>query len=204
MIKKIKLVLHFFKVYGFFGFFNLILDFCNTKLRFRRARLIRRPSYIRGAKYIDFNENFTSGVGLRIDCFFVHEIKPNLQFGVNCQLNDYVHIACVEKVVLGNNVLIASKVFITDHNHGDFKGDPEVNLPPSLRKLKSSPVIIKDNVWLGENVMVLPGVVIGENSIVGAGSVVTKSIPDNSIAVGAPAKVVKIYNSKLNRWVSVK
>ena len=54
-------------------------------------------------------------------------------------------------------------------------------------------VIIKKNAWLGEGVAVMPGVTIGENSVIGANAVVTKDIPDNSIAVGIPAKVIKQF-----------
>ena len=71
------------------------------------------------------------------------------------------------------------------------------------RSLSSKSVIIKDNVWLGEHVSVLPGVTIGENSIIGANSVVTKSIPANSIAVGIPAKVIKQFNFETKRWEKV-
>jgi acetyltransferase-like isoleucine patch superfamily enzyme len=58
-------------------------------------------------------------------------------------------------------------------------------------KVKSAPIVIEDDVWLGANVMVLKGVTIGARSIIGAGSVVTKSIPSDCIAAGTPAKVIK-------------
>ncbi|MNY78908.1 Galactoside O-acetyltransferase [compost metagenome] len=65
-------------------------------------------------------------------------------------------------------------------------------MPPAKRRLYSKgPVIIEDNVWLGEGVVVLPGVTIGENSIVGANAVVTKSIPKNCVAGGNPARIIR-------------
>ena len=67
----------------------------------------------------------------------------------------------------------------------------------------AKPVHIGDKVWVGESVCILPGVTIGECSIIGAGSVVTKSIPPYSIAVGTPAKVIKRYNFDTRSWIKV-
>ena len=100
-------------------------------------------------------------------------------------------------------MLIASKVFITDLEHGSYKGDEYDSVPDSIvkdRDLSSHDVIIEDNVWIGEMVSILPGVTIGKNSIIGSNSVVTKSIPENCIAVGNPAKIVKKYNYDTQKW----
>jgi len=114
-----------------------------------------------------------------------------------------VHIAAGEKVVIGNDVLIASRVFISDLNHGSYSGEEQDSplTKPNERLLFTKPVHIKDNVWIGENVCILPGVTIGRGCVIGSMSVVTKSIPDYSIAVGIPAKVVKQYDFETNRWV---
>jgi lipopolysaccharide O-acetyltransferase len=193
-----------FKEYGFFGRLRLLRDLLLTKLLYPKSRIIRHPLYIRGGRYIDLGTNLTTGINLRIDVFNLEQnSEPVLKIGTDCQFNDYVHIGVVNSVQIGNNVLIASKVFITDHNHGDFAGDPEINLPVAKRKLVSEPVFIGDNVWLGEGVMIMPGVTIGPNSIIGAGSVVTKDINENSIAVGVPAKVIKEYDATTNKWRAV-
>ncbi|MDP1008013.1 acetyltransferase, partial [Klebsiella pneumoniae] len=77
--------------------------------------------YIRNDGSINFGENSTSGVGLRLDAFG----RGVIFFSDNVQVNDYVHIASIESVTIGRDTLIASKVFITDHNHGSFKhSDP--------------------------------------------------------------------------------
>ncbi len=192
------------KIYGFIGLFRLSIDFIKTKIFTPNCRIIRRPVYIRGSKFITWGKGLTSGVNLRIDVFNVEgQPTPNLHIGKNCQINDYVHIGVINSVVIGNNVLIASKVFISDHNHGDFEEDPELNLPPSQRKLTSAPTTICDDVWIGEGVMILPGVTIGKSSIIGAGAIVTKSIPEYSIAVGNPAKIVKQYDQTINKWVKI-
>jgi lipopolysaccharide O-acetyltransferase len=196
-----------FKRYGFWGSLRLCRDLILTKILFSAARLVRYPVYIRGRQFISFGKDLTTGVGMRIDAFPVKDMKGKkvVTFGSNVEINDYVHIGAIESVVIGNNVLIASKVFISDHNHGSYSGvhHSSPDSSPGDRPLFSKPVIIEDNVWLGESVMVLPGVVIGAGSIIGASSVVTKSIPPGCIAVGLPATVVKKYNSSTRQWETV-
>ena len=91
--------------------------------------------------------------------------------------------------------------------YGSYVGDENDSQPNSIvkdRPLSSKPVVIENNVWIGELCSVLPGVIIGENSIIGANSVVTKSIPANFIAVGNPVKVIKQYNFETKKWEKVK
>ena len=182
--------------YNFFGLLRLTLDVMITKIFFPRARIVRRPFYIRGSSFIKIGENFTAGVGLRLDAF--PDKKQNcIKIGNNVQVNDYVHICAIESLSIGDNVLIASRVFITDHNHGSYSGlmehsDPE--MPPAKRKLISSPVHIGDNVWIGEGAGILPGVRVGKGSVIGCGAVVTRDISEYCLAVGNPARVVKKYN----------
>ncbi len=151
------------------------------------------PIYITGGKCIQF-ENCSIDQRLRIDAiqdFLDYKYQPKIIIGNNFSIQKDCHITAINKIIIGDNVLIASKVFITDHMHGEFNEDA-IKLPPARRKLYSKgPVIIEDNVWIGENVVILPGVTIGKNSIIGANAVVSKSIPENSIAVGIPAKVIK-------------
>ncbi len=168
---------------------------------------MRRPFYIRGRRWIVFGENLTCGRGLRMDALGdSSSISPLICIGSNVEINDYVHIGAVESVTIGNRVLIASKVFITDHDHGSYgKGgiqtDPRV--PPSRRQLSALPVVIEDDVWLGEFVSVLGGVRIGKGSIIGTMSTVTRDIPPYSIAVGSPARVIKQFNFITNTWEKV-
>lgn len=141
------------------------------------------------------NKNFTSGVSCRLEAFPIDKKSIVLKFGKNVQINDYVHISAIKNVYIGNNVLIASKVYISDHNHGRYSGDYQdnPNIPPNERELSSKSVYIDDNVWIGEFVSILHGVRIGKGSVIGSMSVVTKDIPEYSIAVGSPARVIKKY-----------
>ena len=192
--------------YGVGGSIRLISDLIKTKLFFKRARIVRSPYYIRGKGYIDFGANLTTGVGIRLDAFGNRSAKDTLiKFGNNIQINDYVHIGATDSVILEDNVLIASKVFISDHNHGNYSGDAHSSplTIPSERKEYSAPVLIQRNTWIGESVSILPGVTIGEGCIIGANSCVTKSIPSFSIAVGTPAKVIKVFNFESKKWEQV-
>jgi lipopolysaccharide O-acetyltransferase len=160
------------------------------------------PFYIRGKKGIRGAKSLTTGVNLRIDIILRKNFTPILHIGENVQFNDYVHIAVAKGVFIGDNTLIASKVFISDHNHGNYTDENQSNpnTPPIERELFSKEVHIGNNVWIGEFVSILPGVTIGEGSIIGSTSLVSKDIPAFSIAVGSPAKVIKTYNKDSNKW----
>jgi len=195
------------KRYGIIGTFKLIISLIYTKIFFRNSRLIRLPFDIRNKKNIKIGDNFTTGFGCRIEAYPQKPTSDSiLIFGKNVEINDYVHIAAGEKIRIGNDVLIASKVFISDINHGNYKGEnPDSPLTtPNSRKLSTNPIQIKDNVWIGEGVCIMSGVTIGIGSIIGALSVVTKDIPDYSIAVGSPAKVVKKFDFDKKIWVALK
>lgn len=194
-----------FEFYGFYGTFRLIRDKLYTICFFSKARIVRLPLYIRGRKGIYGAENLTTGVNLRIDLINTKNKIATLYIGKNVQLNDYVHIAVSDEVSIGDNTLIASKVFISDHNHGLYTGSNQSNPNeyPINRILNSKKVVIGKNVWIGEYVCILPGVTIGDGAIIGAMSVVTKDIPKNSIAVGSPAIVIKEYDLINQIWVKI-
>ena len=194
-----------FKQYSIIGICYLIYCKIRSVLTFKNARIIRFPIDIRGKKFIQISKGFTTGVGCRIEAYPQNKEKT-LFIGENFQMNDYVHITATEKVIIGKNVLLASKIYISDSSHGSYAGDENDSSPDSIpmeRKMVSKPVIIEDNVWLGEFVSVLPGVTIGKGSIVGANSVVAKSLPPYVIAVGSPAKAIKKYNFQSQRWEKI-
>ena len=168
---------------------RLLLSLIFTKFFFTNCKLIRLPIFIRGRRFIKFGDSFVTGYGCRIEA--LGDGNPIINIGKNTQINDYCHIAAVEKISIGNNVMMGSKVFITDHDHGQFN-KASIRIAVSERKLISKAIHIGDNVWIGENVVILKGVTIGNNSIIGASAVVTKDIARNSLVVGNPAKVVKI------------
>lgn len=189
--------------YGIRGSIKLTYMWLWTKIFYPEARILRLPIDIRNKKYIDFGENLTTGVGCRIEVYPTRHFSGKcLSFGKGVQINDYVHISAAESVRVEDNVLIASKVYISDHHHGNY-GYLNPDHPDSIphrREISSKPVVIGENVWIGESVIVLAGVNVGRGSIIGAGSVVTKSIPANSIVVGNPAKIIKQFDYNTQKW----
>ena len=169
-----------------------------TKLTMGQARLVRRPVYIRGRKSLSGCSGLTTGRFCRFD---LEGTKPTLFIGSNCEMGELTHIVAYSSVTIGDNVLIASKCFISDTNHGSYSGDEQDNpySIPKDRPLKTSPVKIGDNVWIGENAVILPGAQIGSGCIIGANSVIKSTIPDNVIVVGN-GRIIKKWNDDTKRW----
>lgn len=161
---------------------------------FGKNSLINLQIILRGGKYITIGNN--TGIGLRgvltaWDSFDGVSFNPEIVIGDNVSIGEDSHITAINKIVIGNNVLMGKKITITDNSHGNT--DIETLLiPPSKRIWYSKgPVIIGNNVWIGDKATILAGVTIGENCIIGANAVVTSNIPPNCVAGGIPAKVIK-------------
>lgn len=169
--------------YSFSEFIKTAYSLLLTKITCPQARLIRRPIYIRGGESIVGAYGLTTGRFCRFD---LDGKMKTLYIGDNCELGDNVHIVALNKVEIGDNLLAASKVFISDTNHGYYKGDNISNhdTPPNERELVKGETYIGNNVWIGENAVVLSGSKIGDGCVIGANAVVSREIPPNSIVVG--------------------
>lgn len=152
------------------------------------------PMYLHGGKYISIGDNFNCGLRLRLEAYDMHlghTFCPKITIGNNVSINHDCHIGAINEILIEDGVLIASKVFITDHYHGEIT-QLGIQLPPAERKLFSKGAIrIGKNVWIGEGVVILPNVTIGANSIIGANSVITRNIPENTVVAGNPAIVIR-------------
>lgn len=185
--------------YSFIDIIRNSLSLVYTKCFYPKARLIRWPLFRSGAMF-KYGKGLTLGRGCRID---VCESKSTLFIGDNARIGDYVHINADVNIHIGNNVLMASKIFISDVSHGAYSGliqsDPNEN--PNSRELVSNSVYIGDNVWIGENVVILPGTKVGDGCVIGANSVLCgKTYHPNSIIVGSPGVVIKKYSEESKCW----
>ena len=178
-----------------------------TRLFWKKARLIRKPFYCRGKKYINYGKGLTIGYSCRFETFQKNNISHGvIEIGENCRIGDRVHITACESVKIGDNCLFASNILITDNQHGIYGGATQSSPieHPNNRVIDAKKVVIGNNVWLGENVVILPGTEIGDGCVVGANSVVNKSIKSGTIAVGSPAIPIKIWSEKERKWVLIK
>lgn len=161
---------------------------------------------VTASQYIHIGNNCHIGPKSKLLCGDIYKsglkeqiLHPSLHIGNNFNATRELVIQCRGNINIGNNVLIASNVFIIDYNHGSDAST--VNYLDNQLEIKE--VVIEDGVWIGNNVIVLPGVHIGEKSIIGAGSVVTKDIPSYCLAVGNPARIIKKWESQTKRWIHI-
>lgn len=153
-------------------------------------------NYIRGSKYIKIDKGCSFGkftVLTAWDTQDKNQYFPNITIGENCNFGDYLHLTAINDIEIGNNVLTGRWVTITDNSHGkiDIKS---LKIAPIDRKWHSKgPIIIKDDVWIGDKVSILSNVTIGKGSVIAANSVVTKDVPPYTVVGGNPAKLIKQF-----------
>jgi acetyltransferase-like isoleucine patch superfamily enzyme len=99
-------------------------------------------------------------------------------------------------VIIGNDVMFAQNVVLSGMNHQYER----IDISPTQQDITTNQIIIEDNVWIGANSVVIPGITIGKHAVIGAGSVVTKDVASYTVVVGNPAKVVKRYNWETKQW----
>lgn len=154
---------------------------------------LKASSSIIGHQYIVLGASFSAFSRLRleaIDRFGSYTYTPSVSIGSGVSINNDCHIACVNRVEIGDNVLIGSRVLITDHFHGNSEEGLQ-SIPIKRPLFSKGKVSIGSNVLIGDGACILPGVIIGHSSVIGANSVVTKSFPPYSVIGGSPAKVLK-------------
>jgi acetyltransferase-like isoleucine patch superfamily enzyme len=184
-------------------FFYYVLMFPIYKLKFgkigRRTR-IKNPLRIDGFKNIHLGQNVLIQYKTWLASYPIDASKPcRLSIGENTIIGHFNHIYATKNITIGKNVLTADKVYISDNSHSF--DDPTI--PIMHQQIKQlNEVFIGDGSWIGENVCII-GASVGKHSIIGANSVVTKDIPDYSIAVGSPAIVIKQYSFEKKEWIKI-
>lgn len=188
------------------SFFKLLYSFVESLSgygKFGYYSIVKHPYRIWNKDAIEIGEN----VFIAENSFFAvskkfkdQKFKPLLKIGDNVQIGSNLFISCIDSVIIQNDVIISDRVFISDHSH-DYSN---INIPIKNQPLKKEgEVLIKKGAFIGVNAVIMPGVVVGKNSVVGASSVVTKSIPDYCVAAGVPAKIIKRFSEGSSKWKKV-
>ena len=147
---------------------------------------LRKIEIPRNYADIKIESNCALDRGVTLLCSGQPSTQPKILIGADTYINRHSFIDATVSVKIGKDCAIGPNCYITDHNHG-----LQLSLPPLQQSMVAQSTKIGDRVWLGANVTVLKGVTIGDDVVIGAGSVVTKDIPPCTIAVGIPARVIK-------------
>ena len=180
------------KIYKLF----FLIFYSKSFNKFGSNSTLRFPFEINGAKFISIGNK----VHIQINAWFLalknKNVMPSLIIEDNVYVGRGFHVVCIKDIKIQENVLISDNVYISDNLH-EYKN---INIPIKEQEvIFKNNVIIGENTWLGENVCVI-GAQVGRHCVIGANSVVLSDIPDYSVAVGSPAKVVKQFNQKTNKW----
>ena len=187
------------------GITMLIHPLVSLKLIFSGSKnfSIGSGMMINKRKYLRIGNNTHIGRDSRflfVKCYGGQSYNPSVEIGSNVSIGNRFSALSAAKIVIEDNALIASDVLITSENHGM---DPEITDSYATTPLDAREVHIGKGCWLGEKVSIMPGVTLGERTIVAANAVVTKSFPDHCIIGGIPAKIIKKYDFEGHRWVGV-
>jgi acetyltransferase-like isoleucine patch superfamily enzyme len=122
--------------------------------------------------------------------------SPTLRIGDGVSMSGFCVLSAAREVVIEERVLLARNVYVADHGHSFERAGTPV-MDQGLTRVE--PVRIGRGAWLGQNVVVCPGVTVGEGAVIGANSVVNRDVPPFSLAVGAPARVLRTFSDVVRR-----
>jgi lipopolysaccharide O-acetyltransferase len=159
-----------------------------------------------GGRHISFGEHVFAERNLWLEAVTSYRsqcFQPEISIGDYVSFSDGVHISSIARITIGKHCLFGSRIYVSDHNHGIYKaeGQSSPDEAPAHRLLGGGgPVVIGENVWVGDNSVIIGPATIGKGAIIGANSVVRGVVPANTIVAGAPAKPIKSFNSKTGSW----
>ncbi len=204
LVKKILYLIEYF--------FHLL-----QRIRSKIYTLLLRPLFFKVGIKVTISPPFRyfnlsqiqigSYVTIHSNCW-IHVLKgddgqtsPKLIIGDCAAIGMDATISAAEEIIIEEHVIIARNVYISDHGH-EFH---DISIPVACQGIrKKAPVTIGRHSWIGQNVVILPGVTIGRHCVVGANSVVTKDIPDYSVSAGSPAQIIERYNPASGTWEKVR
>jgi acetyltransferase-like isoleucine patch superfamily enzyme len=165
---------------------------------FGAGSILDRPRWLRGHHKVEIGAGviILSGAWIAAELGSWDQPGPAITIGDDVAINTGVTITAAESVVIEDGVLMAANVLVIDCDH-TMDGP---HLQPAYNPLKTAPVRIGRGTWIGQGAAVLRGATIGERCVIGANSVVRGEIPPYSVAVGAPARVVRRYDAATGRW----
>lgn len=170
---------------------------CNTS----KVRLGSVSQFL-GGQYMHISDGTSFGDGVYLtawDKFLCikedkeveQQFTPCLTIGKNCHFGAHNHITCINNITIGDNLLTGKWITITDNSHGTTNVET-LHVDPIKRPLYSKgPVVIGNNVWIGDKATILPGVTIGDGAVIAANAVVTKDVEPYTVVGGNPARVIK-------------
>ncbi len=154
--------------------------------------LLQPPLRLEGTRHIAIGDRVFVGAQSWLEVIDPRTARsaPAIRIGDGTSISGFCTITAARSVVIEPNVLIARYVYISDHTHAFAACDRPVKAQGITR---IAPVRIGEGAWLGQNVVVCPGVSIGRNAVIGANSVVRDDVPDFCVAAGAPARVIRCH-----------
>lgn len=163
-------------------------------------------STVRGSRYMSLGTGIRARSNLCLEAIAHHGeqgFEPALRIEDGVCFSDGVHVSCIDRVVIKKNVLMGSHIYISDYNHGLYRGQKHSlpSEPPAHRELGGGgPVLIGENVWIADNVIVVGPVTIGDGAIIGANSVVRRDVEPATMVAGIPAKIIKRFDPTTRSW----
>lgn len=188
---------------------NKLFRDCDITVRFGRIGALKGPQYISIGKNTGFGDwiyltawdtyypisNKVTYDGIieqpQKNGKYIQHLTPELTIGEKCSFGAFNHITCTNRVQIGNGVLTGKWITITDNSHGATDFDSLCIMPSQRPVVSKGPVVIEDNVWIGDKATILPGVHIGEGAVIAANTVVTKEVPPYCVVGGNPARIIK-------------
>jgi len=156
---------------------------------FGSRSVIEPPLRVWGEDRISIGDDVFVGAGSWLQAFDAE--SASIEIGDGTSIAGSCVLSAAVSIRIGKRVLLARNVYIADHMHG-FDSASFAVLDQGIER--RGPVEISDGAWLGQNVVIGPGVRIGSGAVIGANSVVLDDVPDRAVAVGAPARVIRLLD----------
>jgi len=179
----------------------------NSFYSFGRGSIVKPFLNTTNSEFIAIGENVNIGTFCRVAVsvsFGNYKCKSKrkvrLKIGNNVHIGNNAFIIANNNIEIGNDVIMAPYVYISDHIHGFYDIKKSLHDQPLT---DDGVVKIGDNVFIGIKASILPNVVIGKRSVIGANAVVTKDVPPYSVVVGNPAKVIRKYDFGKREWIKI-